>query len=420
MAKTPAHRLGYAGVIAAAGLGAATALAGDAPPLFSVSGFGTLGVLHSDNDKADYLVDAFHPDGTGYTRRWSPDSDSRAGLQLTTTFGSRVTAVVQVVAEQRYDGSYRPSVEWANVKLQATPELSMRAGRSVLPIFSLSDSRKVSYASVWVRPPVEVYSLVPVTSNDGADASYRMAIGDATNTTQGGFGRSDSKFPGSAGLGAGTAKVRKVIALADTFEKGFFTARVNYGQAHITIDEYAPLGEALRMFGAQGAALADKYGVQDKRVDFIGVGATYDPGSWFVTGEWANFNTRSIIGKKDAWYVSGGHRFGKATPYATYARMKAVSNTSDPGLSLAGLPPQLAAAGAQLNAIVNAQLGAIPQQSTVSVGVRWDFLSNAALKLQYDRVSLGSTSNGTFGNIQPGFHAGGRVQLFSAAVDFVF
>ena len=95
-------------------------------------------------------------------------------------------------------------------------------------------------------------------------------------------------------------------------------------------------------------------------------------------------------------------------------------STSDPGLTLAGLPPPLAAAGAQLNAILNAQLGAIPRQGTVSLGARWDFMRNFALKLQYDRVSLDSSSYGTFGNVQPEFHAGGRVQLFSAAVDFVF
>ena len=412
------HR--YAAITLAAAIYACGARAEEAPPIFSFSGFGTVGVIHSDTDKADYLVDAFHPDGAGRTRRTSADADSRVGLQLTANLSSRFTAVVQVVSEQRYDGTYRPAVEWANVKFQATPELSVRAGRVVLPIFMVTDSRKVGYANAWVRPPVEVYSLVPVTRNDGVDASYRTAVGEASNTIQATFGRSDSRFPDSAGLGTGTAKARKLFALVDTFEQGFFTLRLNYGQARLTIDEYAPLTDALRMFGPQGAALADKYGVQDKRVDFVGVGATYDPGSWFVTGEWADFDTRSVIGKKNAWYVSGGHRFGKATPYATYARMKADNSTTEPGLSLAGLPVQLAAVGAQLNGIINAQLGAIPQQSTVSVGVRWDFMRNFAAKLQYDRVSLGSSSHGTFGNLRPGFQAGGRVQLFSAAVDFVF
>ena len=174
------RRLGFAAMLAAAGFHAASTRADEAQPLFSFSGFGTLGAIHSDSDRADYLVDAFHPDGAGYTRRWSADADSRLGLQLTTNFASRLSAVVQVVSEQRYDGTYRPAVEWANVKLQATPDLSVRAGRVVLPIFMVTDSRKVGYANVWVRPPVEVYSLVPVT---GVALRYDNPGGTIFSTT---------------------------------------------------------------------------------------------------------------------------------------------------------------------------------------------------------------------------------------------
>jgi hypothetical protein len=73
-----------------------------------------------------------------------------------------------------------------------------------------------------------------------------------------------------------------------------------------------------------------------------------------------------------------------------------------------------------LNANLNAQLGLLPVQDTMSAGVRWDFYKNAALKVQYDRVKIGANSRGTFGNFAPDFQPGVRVQLFSAAVDFVF
>ena len=62
----------------------------------------------------------------------------------------------------------------------------------------------------------------------------------------------------------------------------------------------------------------------------------------------------------------------------------------------------------------------VDPQSTVSLGVRWDLLRSAALKLQYDRVMLGDGSHGVFGNVQPGFQAGSTVQLISASFDFVF
>jgi Gram-negative porin len=412
----------WIGIVAGiASLGIAAARADDATPSFSLSGFGTLGMVHSDNDHADYLVDAFHPNGPGFTRSWSADPDSRVGAQLTGNITLKLSVVLQVVSQQRYDNSYRPGVEWANVKFQASPDFSIRAGRIVLPVFMATDSRHVGYANPWVRPPVEVYSLVPVTSSDGVDASYRLRLGGETNNTfQATFGSSETKFPGGAGLGTGTAKVRRIVALVDTVESGFASARIIYGQASLTVPEYAQLFDAFRQFGPQGDAIASRYEVQDRLVKFVGVGATYDPGTWFASGEWAKFDTHSALGAKSAWYVSGGPRLGKFTPYATYARIKADGNTSDPGLDLAGLPPQAVPLAAFLNATLNSQLDAIPRQSTLSVGVRWDFWRNAALKVQYDRVGLAAGPHGTFGNVQPGFETGGKVQLFSAAVDFLF
>src|SRR5256885_12891838 len=55
----------------------------------------------------------------------------------------------------------------------------------------------------------------------------------------------------------------------------------------------------------------------DLKVDFVGIGASYDPGKWFAMAEWARFDTHSILGARTAWYASGGYRFGKITPYAT-------------------------------------------------------------------------------------------------------
>jgi hypothetical protein len=410
--------MGACACLAVLGLGRAQADEGS--PSFSLSGYGTLGVVHTDNRNADYLSDAFKPNGPGATRDWSMDVDSRVAVQATGNLTLKLSAVLQVISQQRYDGSYQPTVEWANVRYQATPEFGIRAGRVVLPIFMVTDSRRVGYAIPWVRPPVEVYSLVPVTNNDGIDATYRLPVGQGNNSFQVTAGRSDSKFPGSAGLGGGTAKARNLLALVDTFESGFFTARVNYGRGKLTIEEFAPLFDAFRQFGPAGQAIAARYDVKDRNVTFIGVGASYDPGSWFLMGEWARFDTHSVIGAKSAWYASAGYRFGKMTPYLTYARMKSDGATTDPGLPLAGLPPPIAQQAAMLNAALNQQLGAVPVQDTVSVGLRWDFWRSAALKLQYDRVSLGANSRGTFGHATPDFKPGGKVQVYSAAVDFLF
>lgn len=389
-------------------------------PTWSFSGYGTAGVVRSDNDRADYRVDAFKPDGPGFTREWSHEVDSRIAGQASATFGPGVTGVLQVISEQRYDGSWEPTVEWLNVRWQVTDDLALRAGRVVLPLFMVTDSRRVGYANPWVRPPVEVYGLVPVTNNDGMDASWRLAHGGSTTTFQLTAGGSDSRFPGSDAFGQGKAEVRRLWTLVTAFERGPFTARVNYGEARLTIAAFEPLFEGFRRFGPPGAAIASRYSLDGRKVDFLALGTQYDPGAWFAMAEWARFDTHSILGLRTAWYASAGARVGAWTPYVTYASVETAGPRTDPGLPVSMLPPQAAPIAAQLNAALNAQLASAPLQDTVSIGVRWDFARNAALKLQYDRVDLGAGSSGTFVRLQPGFELGGKVGIFSAAVDFVF
>jgi hypothetical protein len=56
----------------------------------------------------------------------------------------------------------------------------------------------------------------------------------------------------------------------------------------------------------------------------------------------------------------------------------------------------------------------------MAVGVRWDFRRDAAVKLQYEHVDLRSGSPGRLGNVQSDFDPGGRVDVISLTIDFVF
>jgi hypothetical protein len=382
--------------------------------MFSFSGFGTLGVVHSSEDDADFTSSRLKPNGAGYTRAWSPAVDSTAGAQVTANFTPQLSAVLQIIAEQNYDNTYIPHVEWANIKYQFTPEVSVRVGRIVLPVFLVSDSRMVGYANPWVRPPVEVYDFVPVSDSDGADASYRINVGDFVNTVMGTYGRNSSRAPEG-----GNVIGRREWVVSDTVEYGAVTIHLAYEETHLTIDSLNALFAAFRQYGAQGNALADRYDVDDKPFRFIGLGGMYDPGAWFVTGEWGATQFHSVVGDGTAWYVSGGYRLAKFTPYLSYAQVKADSNTFDPGLTVSALPPSLAAPAVGLNTELNSILGSIAVQKTISVGARWDFLKNVDLKLQYDRTRLGAGSPGTLINLQPDFRPGVGVNLFSIAIDFV-
>ena len=384
-------------------------------PMFLFSGFGTLGVVHSSEDKADFTSSFFKPDGAGHSHSWSPDVDSLIGVQITANFTPQLSAVLQVISEQNYDDTYRPHVEWANIKYQFTPDFSVRVGRILLPTFPFSDTRKVGYTYPWVRPPLEVYGLLPITNSDGLDVSYRLHLGEVTNTVRANIGKKDIKLVNNGG----TAEITKSWGISNTTESGPLTTHITYQKFYATLPSVNSFFDIFRQFGPQGVAIADKYDINDKPFTVIAVGATYDPGNWFVMSEWGRLKSQTTLGNRKAWYVSGGYRFGKFTPYVTYAQAKA-DTLSDPGLDVSTLPPFLVGPATGLNAALNSSLSVNPVQNTVSIGGRWDFMKNTALKLQFDHTNIGAGSIGVLSNPQPGFQLGGEVNVFSATIDFVF
>jgi hypothetical protein len=382
--------------------------------LFSFSAFGTLGAVHSSLSEADFVASVLQDNGAGYPHSWSTEVDTRLGAQLMVNVAPKLAAVLQVIAEQNYDGSFTPHVQWANIKYQFTPDLSLRVGRSVLPTFLYSDTLKVGYTYPWVRPPIEVYALLPTTVIDGLDLSYRLHMGDFDNTLELNVGQANGEQP----RGVGATYGRNSVGFSDLSEYEFFSLRLSYQRTSLTVAGIDPFLDAFRQFGPQGIAIADQYESDPKQVQTELVGASYDPGHWFATGEWGHSNAHSFIGDNTAWYLSGGYHIRQFAPFVTYARSSAAGGY-DTGLNLTGVPAAEAGFAAGLNAGLKAVLASQAVQKTVSLGVRWDFHKNLDLKLQADHTRLGADSSGTLVNVQPGFRPGSTVNLFSAAVDFV-
>jgi len=384
-------------------------------PIWKLSGFGTLGAVHSSERDADYSSSALKADGAGRSHAWSADVDSKLGAQLDVQIAPRWSAVLQVVSEQRLDYSYRPRVEWANVKYQATPELALRVGRIALPMFVAADYRKVGYAYPWVRTPVEIYGAVPLSSSDGADLTWRWNGETLRGTTQAFAGRTDmALYDGARLRGSGIA------GLSQTVELGDLSLRASLITTKLTVSLYPELFAALRAFGPQGAAIADAVVTERKRANAASIGLNYDPGAWFVLAEAGHYQVDSFLGTTNSFYASGGYRYGALTPFVGYARISGKKPDGPHALVLDGLPPPYLAAGAELNGVLDKLLRTIATQSTVSAGLRWDAASNLAVKLQYDRVTPHGGSRGTMMNLGPGFRSGRTAHVASATLDFVF
>jgi len=380
--------------------------------VFKFSGFGTIGVAGSDNDRADFISHMSQPNGAGYTRDWSTSLDSRIGVQLTYLPTDKFSAVLQVTAEQEYDNSWEPDVEWAFLQYAFTPNLSIRAGRMVLPIYLFSETRKVGFALPWVRPPGEFYN-VPSHTVDGAGVLYTRHFGDVNYTFYGVYGEDDSRLPGIPS--DVHSKSREGITLSNSFAYQDTTFRAAYSRVKLTIEGLDDLFALYRGFGPEGEEIYNEFSIRDREYSQLTLGAWHDPGKWFVGGEWNRGFSDTFIQPGDSWYITGGYRIDKFTPYLAYAQTRR-DHGSIPLLSAASGPPFVT------EPLNNLLLGIVRplKQSTVTVGARWDFTENAAFKVQLDHIMTEENSNSLLYNVQPDFDLGDSVNVLSFTVDFVF
>jgi predicted porin len=170
----------------------------------------------------------------------------------------------------------------------------------------------------------------------------------------------------------------------DKFEYGAATLRIAYQQRKASSKSL--------LTGISGAWITNSD---------LSVGAGYDTGDWFILSEWIQ---RKSTTKLSAMYVSGGYRLDQFTPYATYSN-------NGKGSFLPGYPAPTAASIRSTSR----------SQSTTSLGIRWDFMKNTDLKVQYDRVQNGNDTNGYIANVPAGVILNGTsYHVISAVVDFIF
>ena len=329
-------------------------------------GFGTLGAVHSDYTEADFIASVSQPRGVGYSRSWSVTPDSDLGGQANFALTDQLSGVVQVLSRDTADGNFKPTVEWANIKYDFTPDLAVRLGRILLPTYDRADIRNVGYSLPWVRVPVEITYASTATHSDGVDVLYRAQTGAVTQDFQLQWGTTQLDLPGLDF----TLNSAHIALLSDTLRYGNASLHLVYQQ---TDPAQKPPG----------------------RLRMEGVGFAYEPGPWFVSVD-SNRTHNGYFGTLLAWYVSAGLRVGDFSPYALY------SATHQESLG-------------------TSTLTSLGDQHTVAAGVRWDFAKNFDFKLQLEQVTIESLDDpASFANLQPGARAGDRAHVVSLALDFLF
>jgi len=385
-----------------------------------ISGFGTAALTWSDDDRAQF---GRPNQASGAADNFRTGVDSNLGLQADYAVNDWLSLTAQGLVRQDGEEHYGAELSWAFAKFRINDELSVRVGRVGLPVFMISDYRNVGYANTMLRPPAEVYSQVPFNSVDGVDVTWRRDFGNTSLTSQLAVG--SIKTP----LNNFHARGKDIVALNIVAENGPFTVRAGHARVKVTIDDLASLNTLVSTLRATGTgyrlpqvnALADEIQADGAKGTFNSLGLTMDWNNFVLQTEFAKRKTDTYINDTTSWYVMGGYRIGKFLPYYTRSELKIDSAVSASALGAcpAGYPaactPTLQQLGTAVRRVSVSGIGQ-GEQTTDTVGVRWDFHRSMALKVQIDRIK--PTGNGLFINAKPGFS--GPVTVGAVALDFVF
>lgn len=366
-------------------LGVALSLAGAGQQAMAIediriNGFLTAAATQTDADSPyniDLASDELRFDGR----------DNRLGLQIAADINERMSFTMQLLARAVPD-NFNAEADWAFVGYDVSDDLQVRAGKVKLPTFLTSDYIEVGYAYPWIRPPQEVYSLSPITSLSGVDVLWTVPVGNNRLLVQPYYGNSSGTgfvtgmqaesgppFPEVGTEVNFEAKQLAGINLAlstdiGTFRVGYLTTQVSSGFGGGFID--------------------------DDKATFMSVGMNIDWNNFVGYAEWAarDQDDNAEIGFPDqkAWYVTAGYRIGPWLPSITYAQLEA---------------------GSPDNESVKAYT---QEQSSVTLGVRYELAAGAALKFEATRVEPKNDNIGLF----DGPLGSSNANVYGLALDVVF
>lgn len=310
-----------------------------------LNGFFSTGYTRANND-------------AGYdeaTEKSDLETLSLFGLQSTFALGRNTDAVLQLVSRGNED--WDTELEWGYLRHQFSNGSELRAGKMRLPLFMESETLEIGYGQPWARPPEAVYDPVPVRSYLGADAAYTLNLSGSSIQARA-FAGHLTDDADSLGRTV-SVELRNITGLTANWTNYLWTFRGVYARAEATIGGTPALGD-------------------DEKSEFMGLGLSYDDGSWLLMSELTRVEVDGFYQDTDSAYITLGYRIKEVTPYVTASWVESQDNYERDGTPLEVLDVR---------------------RQAYSLGFRWDMTPSVAMKMDWTHArGFGKTTGGLIGN----------------------
>lgn len=363
----------------ACGIGLAAA---SAQAEVTFNGFATLagGSTLSDEDRL-----------FGYDEKFDYENNSLLALQASSDLGDGLSATAQVIARGR--DQWNAKLAWAYVGYEFNDNIKLIAGRQRMPFYVFSDYLDVSYAYHWITPPEGSYAL-PFDSTNGIGAIITNQIGSADSTLHIVTGRIKEDLELDQ---LREADLSGMYSVAWTLNFSDFSLRAGYAQADLqySIPELEqalaspdsnPVKDLVGGFALAGYDITNELlaNDDDNKGTFLGFGATYDNGNWLAIAEYTEITVdhTTLPAEQVSYYFTLGKRFGDFTPHITVG-----ADENTPNSAFLDAMPTGNAQFEGLKQLARENFFetdiAVTDNEYYTVGMRWDFHSSAAFKVDY-------------------------------------
>ncbi|MGQ8366171.1 hypothetical protein [Glaciecola sp. 1036] len=368
-----------------------------------IDGFATLALTHIDDSDVKFRASLTN------TGRSSTSflPDSVIGVQAQYSFNDKFEAVIQGSFTDKSYQHLSTYINMAFLRYRVNNAWSVRAGRLNTKLYMLSEYRDANYAYLWARPPIEMYGAATSSSKvDGVEVTFADDVQGGHITASLAYGYTPVRMDGQSG----EFKLDFTEALFLSLEQQFLYWRFSLSAATGVMDNYefpnfdsfiANLNAIPTEFFPQGKIIADYFDPENKRANYLSVGAAFDDGEWIFQTELAFYRANwSSLADAKFGYISLGKHIQSFTPYIMLAFNEPEEDYEIyPLPDVSQLPPPLNfAIPALLNTTNNSTVNTAIDQTSIGLGLRWDMAEKWCLKVQVNRYKIDFPGSGLFGN----------------------
>lgn len=386
-----------------------------------MSGYVSLAYSHDNRDGLGFRRDFTQTESVDRNSTFLPDS--RVGLQASYRLSPQWEVAGQLTVKDVGDNA-GARAEWAFVGWHPSAHWDVRAGRLPLDLFMGSDYQGIGYANLPIRPSTEFYGEVPAQHVDGIDLAWQWRQGENFWRGKLQLGQLSTRMK-NRDLSDPAMKVSNIVNLSLTHEAAPW--RLRFGHLRGVISGTS-LGSALGTLqsvvdtapidvGTDAQRILDVVGSNRFHARYTSIGLAYDDGTWQMQSEISHIGSdvQAIpVGKRA--YVLLGRRVGAFTPYLMWGNARSSRPAFGSSTDWSSVPNGNALRD-QLVHFINAER---QSSRTWSVGTRWDFNSQAALKLQWDQTHIDPQGYAPWAASVDQQQRSTSVNLFSVALDYVF